>query len=165
MTPLLSQHHVCSLNTEQQNVSCTHCLSTLPFKEGKSRRQRERSLLLMGRTEGSHCAMAAAKSFRLAAECLRLYSYRTWSAWCSRCKKSLFFLVSTHSLVVEWFAYPDRMSSGLALILQIIHLQLWMLSLQDSLNFRTATGHGMISWRLRGDERICALVLFPRSEK
>lgn len=34
------------------------------------------------------------------------------------------FLVSTHSLVVERFVYPDRMSSGLALILQIIHLQL-----------------------------------------
>lgn len=36
----------------------------------------------------------------------------------------LFFLVSTHGLVVERFVYPDRMSSASPLILQIILLQL-----------------------------------------
>lgn len=40
------------------------------------------------------------------------------------CRIFLFFLVSTLGLVVERFVYPDRMSLGLALILQIIHLQL-----------------------------------------
>lgn len=81
------------------------------------------------RTGGSGCAVAAPESLQPAAEFLCISSSRARRARCSRCKIFPFFLVSTHSLVVERFVYPDRMSSGLALILQIIHLQLRTLSL------------------------------------
>lgn len=76
------------------------------------------------KNEGYDVAMAAPRSLRLALELFCLYGCRAGSARYARCKIFLFFLVSTHSLVVERFVYPDRMSSGLALILQIIHLQL-----------------------------------------
>lgn len=78
---------------------------------------------------GGGCAVAAPESLQPAAEFLCISSSRARRARCSRCKAFPFFLVSTHSLVVERFVYPDRMSSGLALILQIIHLQLRTLSL------------------------------------